>query len=157
MKVALHSNMCDTDTSKIAQALHEPFRAIGADISGDYGGIMEHLWVDFELVRHHANLRQPRSFRFQKRVSGKDRFTGLDGPDMHNVGHYSVRPDFDHILALPIERTVIYALSLILSSTSILQSKVGRIGSFNAALFRSNFSAACASRGYNLASPLDAR
>lgn len=59
---------------------------------------MEHLWIDFQLNRGHAAGRAPFPFRFQKRASGRDRLTSIDNPGYQNVGHYSVRPDFDLLL-----------------------------------------------------------
>jgi hypothetical protein len=70
MKVGLHANMCDSTTKRIADALHAPFEAISNDLSRDYGGTMEHLWIDFELIEAHAERHPPWSFRFQKRVGG---------------------------------------------------------------------------------------
>jgi hypothetical protein len=49
MEISLHDNICDMNTLPIAQALHAPFKTIGSELSGDYGGIMEHLWISFEL------------------------------------------------------------------------------------------------------------
>ena len=50
MKVGIHANVCDTDTQKIAFSLHEPFTVLGSALEGDYGGVMEHLWIDLELI-----------------------------------------------------------------------------------------------------------
>jgi hypothetical protein len=148
MKVGLHSNVTDQETSKISGEFHEPFRTIANELSGEYGGLMEHLWIDFELNRHHAELRPPFRFRFQKRVSGRNPLTGIDSPDYHHVGHYSVRPDFDLLLRMPIKETVGYALGLIYESTTVLEEKAKKLGGFDAHLFRARFAAACLSQGY---------
>lgn len=149
MKVALHSNMCDQATHKIAGALHEPFRTIGAQLSGDYGGIMDHLWMDFELIRSHCESRPPKPFRFQKKVGGGIcHLTGLPTPVYLNVGHYKVRPDFDILLNLPLSDTPTYALSLIHYSTAVLEEKKKRLGGFNATSFRDDFISICRKNGY---------
>ncbi len=150
MKVGLHANMSDSDTHKIAAELHIPFRTIAKSLSGEYGGLMEHLWIDFELIRSHAERRAPFSFRFQKRVSGKDRLTGIDHPDQYNVGHYSVRPDFDLLLRVPLAEVAGYALQLIHESTAVLLTKAKKLGGFDAELFRSRFVSCCLAEGYRI-------
>lgn len=142
--------MCDKGTQQIAQVLHEPFRLIGSELSGYYGGIMDHLWIDFELIRKLLKPRDPYPFRFQKRVSGKSRLTGIDQPDKYNVGHYSVRPDFDYLLEITIEQSVLYALSLIYNSLSVLDKNAKRLGGFDANLFRSRFLSVCRANGYKI-------
>src|SRR6187401_3258998 len=103
MEVGLHANMCDSTTRRIADALHAPFNAISRDLSKDYGGMMNQLWIDFELIESHAERRPPRSFRFQKRVGGSspDKLTGLPRTVHENVGHYSVRPNFQELRSVP--------------------------------------------------------
>ncbi len=79
MEIRFHANMCDTSTRHVATAMHAPFRSLGEFLSGDYGGTMEHLWIDLELIESHARpdgrCRHP--FRLQKRVSGRSHF-GFD-------------------------------------------------------------------------------
>jgi hypothetical protein len=140
--------MCDQSTAKIAQALHAPFKAIGKDLSRDYGGTMEHLWIDLELIRSHAERRPPWTFRFQRRVSGRSSLTGLTSPDRHNVGHYSVRPDFDELASIPLDSVVGYVLSLIYASTTVLIANQKRLGGFDAQAFRTDFVSACNGEGY---------
>lgn len=152
MEVGIHANVCDQSTSHVAKALRGPFAELGARLSGDYGGVMEHLWIDLELVESRAKedgkSRFP--FRFQKRVSGHSRL-GLPAiPDRFNAGHYSVRPDFRVITSLPNEPLIQYVLSLIYDSTSLLIEKHKKLGGFNATLFRSNFVQACKSLGYEV-------
>jgi hypothetical protein len=93
--------MFDEETRRIGVVLQKPFDLISCEVSNDYGGSIEHLWIDFELIRHWTKRRPPFAFRYQKRVSGDDKLTGIRHPDQHNVGHYSVRPDFDVLLGLP--------------------------------------------------------
>lgn len=152
MEVRFHANMCDSSTSHVASALHTPFRSLGQCLSGPYGGAIEHLWIDLELIEDHARAdgtcRHP--FRFQKRVSGRSHF-GLPRTEDHlNVGHYSVRPDFSVIASLPPERLMPYVLSLIYGSTAILIDKQKKLGGFDAALFRSKFLEACQHLGHRI-------
>lgn len=151
MKVSFHANMCDQATGKIAATLHPIFKSIGSAVSRGYGGTMNHLWIDFELIRSHCERRPPRSFRFQKKVGGGVfHLTGLKTEVNENVGHYSVRPDFDMLLALPLDTVPSYALGLIYDSTAQLISKQKKLGGFDAAQFREAFLQACAERGYPL-------
>jgi hypothetical protein len=151
MELSLHANRCDQATRKIADTLHQPFRTIGAALSGDYGGTMKHLWIDFELIHSHCELRPPQAFRLQKKVGGgRCHLTGLQTSVSENVGHYSVRPDFDILLSLPLDAVVSYALSLIYDSTVVLIAKQKKLGGFDATAFRSDFRAFCASVGYKL-------
>jgi hypothetical protein len=151
MKTALHANMCDQATTKIADALHRPFKSIGAALSREYGGTIEHLWIDFELIQSHCEARPIRSFRFQKKVGGgKFSLTGLQTSVSTNVGHYSVRPDFDTLLNLPHDSVVPYVLSLIYDSTSVLIHKSKKLGGFNADQFRKDFILVCGTQGYSL-------
>jgi hypothetical protein len=151
MELSLHANRCDQATRKIAETLHQPFKTIGEALSRDYGGTLKHLWIDFELIRSHCELRPPRAFRVQKKVGGgRCHLTGLQTSVSENVGHYSVRPDFDLLLHLPHDAVVSYALSLIYNSTVVLIEKQKKLGGFDAAAFRSDFVAFCAMAGYQL-------
>jgi hypothetical protein len=84
-------------TRAISTALHVPFKELSALLEGDYGGVMEHLWSDLELIESHARTdgRQRFPFRLAKRVSGRSHFGLPPSPDKFNVGHYSVRPDLE--------------------------------------------------------------
>ena len=148
MKVGLHANMCDSTTERIARALHAPFKAIGQDLSNDYGGTMEHLWIDFELIENHKAW----SFRFQKKVGGSspDKLTGLPRQVHENVGHYSVMPDFQELRSVPQDSVVGYVLSLIYASTSVLIEKQKKLGGFDAEKFRSDFLTTCRQHGYEI-------
>lgn len=155
MEVGLHANMCDWTTRRVADALHTPFKAISKDLSKDYGGIMEHLWIDFELIEAHAQYRPPYSFRFQKRVGGSspDKLTGLPRRVHENVGHYSVRPDFQELRSVRYESIVSYVLSLIYASTAVLIEKQKKLGGFDAQRFRSEFIATCRQHAYEISVP----
>jgi hypothetical protein len=155
MEVGIHANMCDQATSPVAKALHTPFRELSALLQGEYGGVIEQLWIDLELIESHArtdgNQRWP--FRFRKRVSGRSPPFGLPPiPDKFNVGHYSVRPDFQLIASLPAEQAISYALSLIYDSTAVLIEKQKKLSGFDACLFRNKFLDGCRSIGYEISS-----
>jgi hypothetical protein len=151
MELALHANICDTSTQEIAKVLHKAFDAIAEDLRRDYGGTMQHLWIDFELVESHAERRKPFPFRFQKKVGGGIfKITGTRTPIRENVGHYSVRPDFRRLKTLPLESVASYALSLIYESTSVLIDKQKRLGGFDAEKFRADFASSCKARGYEV-------
>lgn len=153
MQVGIHANMCDTDTNHVASSLHDPFRSLAAALSGEYGGIMEHLWIDLELIETHCKADgKPRyPFRFQKRVAGRSYFGLPPSEDKFNVGHYSVRPDFELLKSLSSEQIVPYVLSLIYSSTDILTEKRKKLGEFDVSGFRSKFGEECARLGYDIA------
>src|SRR5439155_221770 len=92
MEVSLNANMCDQATQRIAKILRDAFETIEKDLSKAYGGTIQHLWIDFELIQSHAEGRRPFPFRFQKRVGGSiSKLTGLPTPVCENVGHYRVR------------------------------------------------------------------
>ena len=103
MEIGIHANIVDYKTLKIAEALSSVFEVLSNKLKSDYGGIMEHLWIDFELVESDAKpdgkSRFP--FRFAKRVSGRSSFGLAPSPDYYNVGHFSVRPNFPYLLSLP--------------------------------------------------------
>jgi hypothetical protein len=151
MEVSLNANMCDQATERIGRNLRDAFEIIEKDLSKDYGGTIQHLWIDFELIQSHAERRLPFSFRFQKRVGGSvGKLTGLPTPVYENVGHYSVRPDFLELLKIPLDSVASYALSLIYTSTSVLVEKQKKLGGFDAQRFRQNFLSSCREHGYQI-------
>jgi hypothetical protein len=152
MHVAIHANIVDQSTTKLADTLRPIFRTLADKLEGNYGGSIEHLWIDLELVEHHAKPDgSPRhSFRLQKRVSGRERF-GLPAiEDRINVGHYSVRPDFHYLHSLPIHEAAEYVIKLIHESTEILLSKQKQLNGFDAQLFRSKLAESCLQLGFNV-------
>jgi hypothetical protein len=150
--------MCDSTTKRIADALHAPFKAISSDLSKDYGGTMDHLWIDFELIEAHAERLPPWSFRFQKRVGGsRDQLTGLLRPVRENVGHYSIRPDFRELRSVPQDSIVSYVLSLVYASSSVLIGNQKKLRGFDADRFRSEFITTCRHHGYEISVPARAR
>lgn len=150
--MCISANSSDYITTHIASVVRVPFNELSDSLGGDYGGTMEHLWVDLELVEFLAktNHKAAHSFRLQRRVSGRSRF-GLPAiPDKFNVGHYSVRPDFKLLLALKSDYVMPYVLSLIYNSTIVLVEKQQKLSGFNAPLFRSNFLVFCKDMGYDI-------
>ena len=89
-------------------------------------------------------------FRFQKRVSGRSRFGLPPSSDKFNVGHFSVRPDFQLITQQSIEETIKYILKLIYKSLAVLVEKQKKLGGFDAELFREKYVEGCRTIGYEL-------
>lgn len=151
MKVSLNANKCDQSTAQIAKTLRVAFDIIEKDVSKDYGGTMQHLWIDFELIQSHAEQRPSWPFRFQKRVGGSIfKLTGLPTPVYENVGHYRISPDFRRLMGTPLDSVASYALSLIYASTSVLIEKQKKLGGFDAQKFRLDFLSQCRNHGYEI-------
>ena len=152
MDVCLNANMCDAETEPLARILRHAFKTIEKDLSKDYGGSMQHLWIDFELIRSLQQRRSPFPFRFQKRVAGSGfkKLTGLPTTTYENVGHYSVKPDFQKLLRIPPDAVASYALGLIYASTSALIKKQKRLGGFDVHRFRQDFLTSCREHGFQI-------
>ena len=143
LEVSFHANILDKSTQKVADVVHERFRNLGRELHDDYGGSMEHLWIDLELLESRP---KPYPFRFQKRVSLPASYTEFY---TYNVGHYSVRPDFEKLRCLSSEEAICkYVFSLLYDSTQILVDNQKKLGGFDAIKFRSNFLSACEKIGY---------
>lgn len=152
MKVGIYANMVDQQTDKIADALSDVFDILGEKLTGDYDGIIEHLWIDFELIESHGRPdgKPKHPFRFAKRVSGRAPFGLPPSSDLLNVGHFSVRPNFPYLLSLSKDKVVPYCLNLIYVELVVLKAKEKKLGGFNSDLFRNNFSKECETLGYSL-------
>ena len=151
MKVSINAAKCDFATEEIRSKLDDVFTIISKDLSKDYGGTMQHLWIDFELIQSHAERRPSWPFRFQKKVGGSVcRFTGLPVPVCENVGHYGISPDFQKLLKMSLDSVAGYALSLIYESTSVLIEKKKRLGGFDAEKFRQAFLSSCKQHGFQI-------
>jgi hypothetical protein len=126
------------------------FATLGRELEGDYGGIIEHLWIDLELLEYLAKADgSPRhAFRFQKRVSGRTHFGLPEAQSKFNVGHFSVRPDFALLTSSPVEHGVGHVLQKIYSTSAILLGKQRQLGGFDASQFRERFMAQCRQLGY---------
>jgi hypothetical protein len=153
MQVEFHANVVDQSFLQVADALRPILETISTDLEGNYGGVMEHLWIDIELTEHFSkedgSSRYP--FRFQKRVSGQSPPFGLPKmPDRFNVGHFSVRPDFQSLVMMQDKQAIPYLLSLIYRGTEVLRAKSKKLGGFDADLFRASFLKASLTLGYDL-------
>jgi hypothetical protein len=150
MQVGIHANSVDGDTERLGWALRPVFAILSRQLEGDYGGLMEHLWIDMELIEHHlkADGSHRHPFRFRKRVSGRGQFGLPLIPDSFNVGHFSVRPDVDFLITLPLEDAIAYVLQLIYHASAVLLEKQERHGGFNADLFRERFLIECQRLGH---------
>lgn len=152
MKVGLHANIVDDDTKALADALHPVFKTLSRELEGEYGGSIEHLWIDLELLEYLAKAdgtpRHP--FRFQKRVSGRSHFGLPVTPDHFNVVHFSVRPDFALVASLSVELAVSHVLQRVYEESAVLLGKEKKLGGFDATLFRKRLLNACQQLGYPL-------
>jgi hypothetical protein len=150
MKISINANMVDIHTQPISVELIPIFKKLSDSLEGEYGGDMENLLIDFELIESIAkeNGQPLHAFRFQKRVSGRSHFGLPSRPDMYNVVHFSVKPDFLKIVSLKGKALIHYSLSLLFDSTSVLLSNQKRLGAFDAVSFRSKFQEACEVLGH---------
>ncbi|MDF1640282.1 hypothetical protein [Thalassolituus oleivorans] len=152
MKVLINANICDSNKVGLAKELRPEFSKIAEKLTGDYGGSIENLWIDLELSEMSilAFGKPPKPFRYQKRVSGASRMGLPAVPDYYNVGHYSVRPDFEFLKENTTEQNINYIVSLIYNSTEVLLSKQKKLGGFDATRFRDTFFSACVILGYKI-------
>ena len=134
---------------RIKNILKPVFEALSQKLSGEYGGPMEQLWIDFEILPADAEQRGPWSFRFQKRVAPPRWMVDAFGtkPEF-NVGHYSLRVDYaafrelDHYLVFEEhdpKEIIAYAVRLLYESTQTLRGKKRTLGAFDADAFRARF------------------
>ncbi|TDX13388.1 hypothetical protein [Flavobacterium sp. S87F.05.LMB.W.Kidney.N] len=146
LKIAFHANILDSSTEKVADAIEDYFPNLEKELYKDYGGVMEHLWIDLELVERYSKDRDSWSFRFQKRVDIRASHTELY---TYNVGHYSVKPDFEKLRSLSSKESICsYVFELLYESTQILVDKEKKLNGFNAKAFREDFLSACVKLGY---------
>lgn len=139
LQVEFYANIYENKYKKVSYALDGILPKIKHSLCQDYGGTMEHLWVDLLLVEH----RKPFNFRFQKRVN--------DGDFYYNVGHYTAVPDFKLLDTLNDENEIRqYVLTVFYQSTKILEKKSKQLGGFNAKKFREEFKSACQALGFIL-------
>lgn len=136
LNVRFGANMYELKTEKVVKAVRDIFPKIEADLHLDYGGKMEHLWIDLVLVEGH----KPFNFRFQKRVGVKNISNTATANYYYNVGHYSVKPDFKIIKTLNSKTEICaYIFELLHQSMEILEKKNKSLGDFNAKKFREDF------------------
>ncbi|MCD8044446.1 MAG: hypothetical protein LUH10_15480 [Tannerellaceae bacterium] len=144
LKVSFHANIVDQSTEKIFDVIRNHFADFEKELYKDYGGSMEYLWIELELVQGKPSW----PFRFQKRVALPDSYTEFYS---YNVGHYSVKPDFQKLRELSSEQSICsYIFKLLYESTQILVDKQKNLNGFNASAFRFDFLSACKKSGYDL-------
>lgn len=137
LKVRFHAHIVDNDTQKISSIIRKYFSQIEKELNKDYGGSMEHLWITLDLVESYRSF----PFRFQKRVENSTSFTEFYS---YNVGHYSVRPDFEKLKELSSEEDIcFYVFGLLYKSTQILVDKKKNLDGFDATAFQLDFLSAC--------------
>ena len=61
----------DQGTEYLAEAMRPYLERASAYLSRDYGGLMEHLWIDLEMSPGRADIRPARPFRFQHPAPGR--------------------------------------------------------------------------------------
>lgn len=147
IETSFRANMYELSTQRIVNVVQEPFDKLSKKLSNDYGGNIEHLWIDLELVESHLEKGKAWPFRFQKRVT----LSGFGIPRKeynYNVGHYSVVPDFEKLKTLPEESICDYVLKLIYESIQILVDKKKKLENFRVEQFRVDFIKACNELGY---------
>jgi len=144
LKVAFHANIVDNNTQKVSNIVRKYFSNFENELHKDYGGSMEHLWIDLELVESYKAW----TFRFQKRIDISTSYTEFYS---YNVGHFSVKPDFEKLRTLSSEKEICsYVFGLLYKSTQILEDKQKKLDGFNSTAFRFDFLSACKKLGYAL-------
>jgi hypothetical protein len=131
----------DQGIEHLADVLRPHLEELSRRLSREYGGHMQHLWIDLELSPSHEDLRPPWPFRFQKRVGVASiaRRYGLpvpDAPDPTNVGHFSVRPGVAELADVELQDVPAHLIGLIHRESAILEHLSARLGGFDAAAFR---------------------
>jgi hypothetical protein len=145
MKLEINANIYDESTQKLAHALRPLISQLSERLSGDYGGPMEYLCIDIELLEYLSKPDgSPRyAFRLQKRVSGRGRLGLPAVPDRLNVGHYSVRPDFAFIASNSTSKSVAHVLAHVHISLQTLKAKQKKLGDFDVDLLIRRYSEVC--------------
>ena len=140
MNVQISAPKSDQGTEHIAAMIRPHLAELSRALSGEYGGIMEHLWIDLELCPGDADRRDAFCFRFQKRVAPQRSFLALGAQEHFNVGHFSVRPDYFDLARVPMSDVVCYLTKLIYEGTETLGQRQ-QIGNFDVRAFREKFAA----------------
>jgi hypothetical protein len=132
----------DQGTEHLAEAVRPYLERASAYLSRNYGGLMEHLWIDLEMSPVRADIRPAWSFRFQRRVSlaRSAKQFGLpvlsDEVDPKNVGHFSVRPDYFKLAEVPLDNVPGFLLRLVYDEAVALEKRSRGLGGFDARSFR---------------------
>jgi len=51
MKDGIHANLCSQDMTHVGMVLSSPLVELSKWLEGEYGGVIEHLWIDLELFQ----------------------------------------------------------------------------------------------------------
>lgn len=140
LKVHIDVSASEMATTTAREALGDLLANISKEFQKDYGGNMEELWIDLNLVERWPAL----PFRFQKRVS-IPYFSGNSvARYVYNVGHYRFVPDFDVLRYLQTPEEIRqYILESLYDSTAILEKRAKSLGNFQATEFRQDLLQAC--------------
>ncbi|SEI90016.1 hypothetical protein SAMN04488018_106175 [Myroides marinus] len=137
LQVSFFTNVIEEKTKLIPSYLNEYLRLIEKDLYKNYGGTMESLWIDIELVEK----QEPYPFRFQKRVNSPSSYTD---PYTYNVGHFSIKPDFNLLDKLQSKSLIcLYLIDLLCESINELSNRKKALGDFDFSTFQSDFIEAC--------------
>lgn len=153
MNVKVSASKSDQGTEHIAEVIRPYLDELSRTLSGEYGGAMEHLWIDLELSPGDADVRERFPFRFQKRVAAPRALSALGAKEHLNVGHFSVRPDYFDLARVPMSDVGCYLMQLIYEATTTLQ-KGKQIGDFDTQKFRDKFAAFIVEAGCAANKPL---
>lgn len=146
MEVLIGATKCDQGTEHLAALVRPYLEDLSAALSGEYGGPMDHLWIELELSPGDADVRPPFPFRFQKRVRTPRELRAFGEREFFNVGNYSVRPDYFDLARVPLDEVPSYLMSLLYESTECLHGK-RQLKGFDVESFRERFAHALAARG----------
>lgn len=137
LKVSFFTNVIEEKTKLIPSYLNEYLRLIENDLYKNYRGTMESLWIDIELVEK----QEPYPFRFQKRVNSPSSYTD---PYTYNVGHFSIKPNFNLLDKLQSKNLIcLYLIDLLCESINELSNRKKALGDFDFRAFQSDFIEAC--------------
>jgi hypothetical protein len=141
MNVSIGAGAFHWTLTSIADAIRPLTDTLSRELSNDYGGPMENLWIDLELCPPLHADQKPWGFRLQKSVSPPRELKAFNMSKERNVGHYSVRPDFKALEDMPVDQVPCYLIRLLYSSTEILVEKKCTLKGFDAEKFRQDFAA----------------
>ena len=145
MDVLISASKSDQGTEHLAGLVRPHLDTLSSMLSGEYGGPMNHLWIDLELCPVVADRRPAFAFRFQKRVVTPRELRAFGTQEFCNVGHYSVRPDYYKLAQVPLDDVACYLMRLVFDSTESLAGK-RQLKGFDLGLFRERFATALATQ-----------
>lgn len=139
MECLIHVAGVDQGVEQQADVLQPHLERLGRHLSQDYGGEMQHLWIQIQICPGDADRGPPLPFRLQRRVSGRQsaRRLGLPaGPDTHQVGSFAVRPDPVAFAATELDELPAYVIRVLHQAAVVLEEKSAQLGGFDAPRFR---------------------